>query len=215
MQYSGYACWIGALALLAGWQPAVAQDQNERDRSVAVAASLQAAQQSPMTVAQKFHYHLRHSFDAVEALRAVGGAAFDEARVHPGGWGTGWDSYGARVASHFGQHLIKEQIEFGIQAADHESPLHLRSKRKGIKNRAVDAVVNTFVCANDNGKLMPAYSRFAADYGAAFISRTWYPREYHTVAAGMWAGTVAIGVDVGMNFLREFGPDIKKVFHRP
>ena len=111
---------------------------------------------------------------------------------------------------------MKEQIEFGMQALDHESPLHLRSKRAGLKNRALDAVWNTFICENDKGKLMPAYSRFVADYGAAFISRAWYPREYHNVQAGFSAGSVALGVDVGMNFLLEFGPDIKKkVFHRP
>ena len=75
---------------------------------------------------------------------------------------------------------------------------------------------NTFVCANDNGKLVPAYSRFVADYGAAFTSRAWYPREYHNVEAGLSTGSVALGVDIGMNFLREFGPDIKRrVFHRP
>jgi hypothetical protein len=204
---------LAITALIAGSLPMVAQTMNERDRSIAVPASV--TRQPPMTVGQKFQYHLRHSFDAVEAVRAVAGGAIDEGREHPGAWGTGWDSYGARVASHFGQHLMKEQIEFGMQALDHESPLHLRSKRTGFKNRAVDALRNTFICENDNGKLMPAYSRFVADYGAAFISRAWYPREYHNVEAGISAGSVAIGVDVGMNFLREFGPDIKRVFHRP
>jgi hypothetical protein len=199
-------------ALIGGSPLLFAQSANERDRSMAVPASV--VRKPPMTVAQKFRYHIRHSFDGMEAVRAVAGGAFDEARDHPAGWGTGWDSYGVRVASHFGQHLMKEQIEFGMQALDHESPLHLRSQRSGFKNRVIDAVRYTFVASNDSEKMVPAYSRFVADYGAAFISRAWYPREYHTVRAGLSAGSTALGVDVGMNLLREFGPEIKKAFHR-
>jgi len=187
--------------------------QDEADRSLADPAP---AAPAPMTVSQKFRYRLRHSFDGVEAARAAGGAAFDEARGHPKGWGRGWDSFGVRVTSHFGQHLIKEQIMFGVEALDHETPGHLRSRRTGARNRIIDAVKYTFICSSDSGKLMPAYSRLVGAYGSAYISRQWYPPEYHTAAAGFYAGSTSLGVDIGLNVLREFLPDIKKkVFRRP
>jgi hypothetical protein len=63
---------------------------------------------------------------------------------------------------------------------------------------------------------MPAYSRLVGAYGSAYISRQWYPPEYHTAAAGFYAGSTSLGVDIGLNVLREFLPDIKKkVFRRP
>jgi hypothetical protein len=167
-----------------------------------------------MTVKEKFNYHFKQSIDPWGVLRGSAGAAIDQWRDHPGGWGQGWDTYGVRVASHFGQNLIKQQILFGVQALDHENPLHLRSSRKGFKNRAIDAVRYTFIVNNDNGKPMPAYSRFVAAYSSAYISRSWYPPSYHTFWGGISAGSSSLAIDVGMNFLREFGPDIRKKFRR-
>jgi hypothetical protein len=191
----------------------VAPAQSGADRSIALPASVAPA---GMTVGQKFRYRLKHSFDVEHVARSVAGAALDEAREHPAGWGRGWDSFGVRVTSHLGQHLIKEQIMFGVEALDHETPGHLRSRRTGFKNRLKDAIKYTFVSASDSGGMMPAYSRFAGAYGAAFISRTWYPREYHTLSSGLYTGTSSLGIDVGLNVLREFYPDIKKkVFRRP
>jgi len=184
------------------------------DRSIAVPATVVSA--PPMTVGQKFRYRLKHSFDLEHLSRSVAGASFDEARGNPSGWGRGWDSFGVRVTSHIGQHLVKEQLMFGVEALDHETPGHLRSRRTGIKDRLKDAIKYTFISSSDSGKLMPAYSRFVGAYGAAFISRTWYPSEFHTFSSGMYTGTASLGIDVGLNVLREFYPDIKKkLFHRP
>ena len=55
----------------------------------------------------------------------------------------------------------------------------------------------------DDGGQMPAYSRFIGDYGAG---REWYPTRFHNVAQGIDAGSVSLGIDVGMNVAREFMP---------
>lgn len=111
------------------------------------------------------------------------------------------------MASGFGQHLVKEQIEFGIWAVDHEDPRHRRSHLHGFWPRTKWAVVHTFVAQRDGGGEMPAYSRFIGDYGAGFISREWYPTRFHNFQQGMDAGTVSLGLDVGMNVVREFIPN--------
>lgn len=163
----------------------------------------------PFTTWEKFKYHAQRSVDPVAVLRSGLGGALNQWRDHPSEWGQGWDSYGVRVASGFGQHLIKQQMLFAVQAIDHESPEHLRSPRHGLKNRVKDAIRYTFTSGTDDGKFMPAYSRFIAAYGAAYISRAWYPSQYHTVGSGLKAGTTSLGIDVGMNLLREFWPDIR------
>jgi hypothetical protein len=66
----------------------------------------------------------------------------------------------------------------------------------------------------DDGKFMPAYSRFIGAYGAAYIARTWYPPQYQTFMSGFKAGSESLGFDVATNLLREFWPDIKKRFHK-
>src|SRR4051794_12216293 len=173
------------------------KSQGHADRALSIAVPAEVIREPPMTVKQKFTYHFKQSVDPWVVLREGAGAGLDQWRDHPGGWGQGWDNYGVRVASHFGQHFIKQQMLFGVQALDHENPLHLRSSRKGFKNRALDAVRYTFVTNNDNGKPMPAYSRFVAAYGSAYVSRSWYPPSYHTFWGGISAGSSSLAIDVG------------------
>jgi hypothetical protein len=147
-------------------------------------------------------------------LRAGAGGALAQWRDTPTEWGQGWDSYGVRVASRFGQNLVKQQILFAVQAIDHENPEHLRSHRHGFGNRVKDSIRYTFTSGTDDGKFMPAYSRFIGAYGAAFVSRSWHPARYHTFGSGLKTGTTSLGIDLGMNLLREFWPDVKKRLRR-
>src|SRR5215813_10647575 len=178
-------CFVVACLAVSGSLLRAQEQENskgEAQRSLAVPADV--IRQPPMTVKEKFTYHFKQSVDPWGVARGAAGAALDQWRDHPGGWGQGWDMYGVRVASHFGQNFIKHQMLFGVQALDHENPLHLRSTRQGFKNRVFDAVRYTFTSNSDSGELMPAYSRFVAAYGSAYISRSWYPASYHTFSAG-------------------------------
>jgi hypothetical protein len=149
---------------------------------------------------------LHRSIDPTEFMRIALGAGLDQARDYPHEWGQGWDAFSVRMTSGFGQHLIKEQVEFCVWAIDHEDPRHYRSGLHGIWPRTRYAVIHTFVVRRDNGKQTLSYSRFIGDYGAGFISREWYPSRFHTVQQGIDAGSVSLGIDVGMNVLREFMP---------
>jgi hypothetical protein len=158
----------------------------------------------PLTVRQKFQYRLSHTFDPWELLRGNLAAGFDQWRDYPEEWGQGWDAYGVRFASAFGQHLIKEQLMFGVEVIDHEDPRRPRSENPTFKGRVLDAVKYTFIARSDSGRMMPAYSRFVGAYGAAFISRYgWYPAEFRNAATPLKAGTTTLAIDAGMNVLRE------------
>jgi len=169
-------------------------------------AAHQQANSEPLSTGEKYKLALNRSVDPMEFLRIALGAGLDQWRDYPSEWGQGWDAFGVRMASGFGQHLIKEQIEFGVWAIDHEDPRHRRSGLHGIWPRTRYAIIHTFVARRDGGGQMPAYSRFIGDYGAGFISREWYPTRFHNVVQGIDAGNVSLGIDVGMNVLREFMP---------
>lgn len=160
----------------------------------------------PLTLGEKYKLSLDHTFDPLEWVRIAFGAAIDQADNYPSDWGQGWDAFGVRMASGFGQHIIREQLEFGVWAIDHEDPRHRRSGRHGVWPRTKYAIVHTFVAQRDGGGSMPAYSRLVGDYGAAFVSRQWFPDRFHSVRAGVDAGTVSLGIDVGLNVAREFLP---------
>jgi hypothetical protein len=160
----------------------------------------------PLTLKEKYRIALNRSVDPIEFVRIAFAAGFDQARNYPEEWGQGWDAFGVRMASGFGQQLVREQIEFGVWAIDHEDPRHRRSGLHGVWPRTKYAVVHTFIARRDDGSEIPAYSRFIGDYGAGFVSREWYPTRFHNFQQGIDAGTVSLGLDVGMNVAREFIP---------
>jgi hypothetical protein len=159
-----------------------------------------------LTLGEKYRLSLTHTFEPAEIFRLSLSAAWNQKRNYPSEWGQGWDAFGVRMATQIGQQLVREQLEFGVWAIDHEDPRHRLSGLKGVWPRTRFAVVHTFVTRSDSGNAMPAYSRFVGDYGAGFISREWYPDRFHTVGQGLEAGTISLGYDVAMNVLREFWP---------
>jgi hypothetical protein len=93
---------------------------------------------------------------------------------------------------------------------DHEDPRYFVSGQGGPWKRTWYAMVHEFVVHNDNGTMVPAYSRFVADYGMPFIAQQWRPGRFRTVPDGLRAGTCSLGLGVGLNVGREFWPEFRK-----
>ena len=102
---------------------------------------------------------------------------------------------------------------FPVQAIVHEDTRFFRSKHTSFQGRVGDAFLHTVWRHNDSGGMMPAYSEFLGDYGAATVSRMWWPDKYHTGSAILTAGSDTILIDAGINVLHEFAPDIKRWMH--
>ena len=166
-----------------------------------------------MTLKEKFRYDARHLFDVDNIVFAGMGAGLDQWRDRPSEWGQGWDAYSVRYASHLGQYFVQRSIMFSVQAFDHEDARYYRSKRKSLGGRLGDAFLHTVWRHNDSGGMMPAYSEFFGDYGAAAISRAWWPQRYHNASAICVAGSDTVLIDAGINVLHEFSPDVKRWLH--
>jgi hypothetical protein len=170
-------------------------------------------QWSGLSVEDKLRYDARHFVGIDNIVYAGIGAALDQWRDRPSEWGQGWGAFGDRYASHLGQYAIQRSIMYPVQALDHEDPRYFRSKRTSYKGRIGDAFLHTVWRHNDSGGMMPAYSEFLGDYGAAAVSRMWWPDKYHTGSAIFIAGSDTLLIDAGINVFREFTPDIKRWLH--
>lgn len=166
-----------------------------------------------MSVKEKLRYDARHVFDIDNFVFAGVGAAFDQARERPGEWGEGWGAFSERYASHIGQYFVQRSIMYPVQAIDHEDTRFFRSKHENYAARAGDAFLHTVWRRSDSGGMMPAYSEFLGDYGAAAVSRMWWPDKYHTGSAIFIAGSDTILVDGAINLFHEFTPDIERWLH--
>lgn len=166
-----------------------------------------------MTVKEKLRYDAHHVLDVDNLIFGGIGAAIDQARDRPGEWGQGWGAFAERYGSHFGQYLVQRSIMYPVQAIDHEDTRYLRSTRSSYKGRLGDAFLHTIWRRSDSGGMMPAYSEFLGDYGAAAVSRMWWPDHYHTGSAIFIAGSDTILIDGAINAFHEFTPDIKRWLH--
>ena len=142
------------------------------------------------------------------------GAAINQARNEPPEWGQGADAFGERFASGYGQLLINRTIRFGVAALDHEDPRFRPSDEAGFWRRFKSAALQTLVVRTDSGRQIPAFSRFAGAYGAAFISNQWYPSDRATVGHAMKVGSISLSITTGWNVFREFWPDIEQHLHK-
>jgi hypothetical protein len=173
----------------------------------------QSPQWSRLGVEDKLRYDARHFIDVDNFVYAGIGAAIDQWRDRPGEWGQGWGAFSERDGSHLGQYAIQRSLMFTIQALDHEDARYFRSTRTSYKGRIGDAFLHTVWRRSDTGGMMPAYSEFFGDYGAAALSRTWWPQRYHSGSAIFVAGSDTILIDTGINMFHEFAPDLKRWLH--
>jgi hypothetical protein len=156
----------------------------------------------------------RHSvFNPDSLLAPAFGAALAQASNEPPEWGQGASGYGTRLASGYGRLVINRTIRFGVAALDHEDPRFSYSNEAGFWRRFRYASVHYVVARTDSGQQIPAFSRFAGTYGAAFLANRWYPESRANTGHALLRGSTALAAGWAWNVFREFWPDIKNTLH--
>jgi hypothetical protein len=156
----------------------------------------------------------RHSvFNPDSLLAPAFGAGLAQATNEPPEWGQGASGYGTRLASGYGRLVINRTIRFGVAALDREDPRFSYSNEAGFWRRFRYASVHYVVARTDSGKRIPAFSRFAGTYGAAFIANEWYPESRANTGHALMRGSTALAAGWAWNVFREFWPDIKNALH--
>jgi hypothetical protein len=159
-----------------------------------------------MTFAERFQIYRRSLANPESAIGPALGAALGQANNEPPEWGQGASGYGARLASGYGRWVINRTIRFGVAALDHEDPRFTPTNES-----SVDYVMPR----TDQGPRIPAFSRFAGSYGAAFIANAWYPESRANASHAMMRGSTSLAAAYAWHVFREFWPDIKKALHHP
>jgi len=163
----------------------------------------------PLTLNEKWLFAVSQTFGPSRVVGYAMHTIFDYAFDLPHQWGRDGDSLAVRVASNFGTSLIRHDLQFAVQALDHEDPRYFRSNLHGGMKRTKYAILHTFLVRRDNHTWMPAYSLFIADYGMPYLVRQWRPENMHMLT-GLEAGSMGLGIAVGSNIFNEFLPDLKK-----
>jgi hypothetical protein len=159
-----------------------------------------------LTLGDRFTIYRQSVIRPYSVFGPAFGAGIGQWEDEPPEWGQGAKGYGRRIASGASRQLISETIRFGFAAVDGEDPRYHRSEDSGVWKRAQHAIVETFTSETASGNRIPAYSRFAGTYGAAFISNAWYPDSRATPGWALRRGSTALASSVGFHLFEEFLP---------
>jgi hypothetical protein len=153
--------------------------------------------------------------DPDSILSAAVGASLAQASNEPPEWGQGASGYGTRLASGYGRVAVNRTIRFAVATIDHEDLRFTPSNEAGFWRRFQQASLDYVMSRTDAGSRVPAFSRFAGAYGAAFIANAWYPERRADAGHAMVRGSTALAAGYAWQVFREFWPDIKNAIHHP
>jgi len=161
---------------------------------------------SSLALGDRFRIYRQAVLRPYSVVGPAFGAGIGQWEDEPPEWGQGGQGYGRRFASGISRQFISETIRFGVAAADGEDPRYHRSEDAGFWDRTKHVVVESFTSETASGKRIPAYSRFAGTYGAAFISNAWYPDSRSGAGWALRRGSTALASSVGFHMFEEFMP---------
>lgn len=158
-------------------------------------------------------YAAESIFSRTLYLAALGSAAGEQLGNDPPEWRQGAEGYARRSASQLGVLALKVTIAEGTAAALHYEPRYVRAGRSGFLPRMGHAVQWTFLTYDSERHIRFNIPAVASAYGSGMIATAWYPARFSVLHDGVRTGNQQMSLAVGLNVLREFAPELKRIFH--
>jgi len=198
-------CLIGVHSELLGQAPDTSSDSPESSGSPqrSGVTSLPGGYQFPAP-RERFHAYGNDVIGPLALLWVGGRAAIAHVWDDPTEWHGDIGGYGRRVASTFGDSLIKKSLEYGLNEALHRDARYYRCSCSGFLPRLGHAVKSTLTARNREGNYVFSVPALAANYTAEIIvTETWYPDRYN-YKDGIRNGNWALLGRLAFNAAREF-----------
>ncbi len=209
-----------AVVLCLGTIPAMGQDAGDPPeipcgQTPTEAQTPAEAGYVPMTAQERWHAYLHDNFTGVGALAGFfGAAALGQLGREPREWGLGAEGYWHRVGNHMGRAAIRGSIQSGLAAAmGYDTRYHRMGGHHGL-TRAGHALRRTLVTQNAEGHSVFDLPGVAGIYGGDMLAMYWHPHRYTPLGQGLRGGNFGLGFQAAGNLVKEFGPDLKQLWHK-
>jgi hypothetical protein len=131
---------------------------------------------------------------------------------HYGGGTQGWAKrFGATLANTESRRFIQG---FALSTILHQDPRYFPSFKKGLFSRTWYSATRVVITKNDNGDSRFNTSEFLGALLTSALQNSYYPRHDRTFGDTMNRFGGALSSDVIDNLLREFTPDMKRLFRK-
>lgn len=204
---SALAGMLLAFATYAGAQEPIAQEPASR-------APLSADAYVPITAPGR----IRWIVDGTIGPRSLGvgvlGGLWQTGFNTPEEWGRTPSGFGKRYLEREADVAISNSIEAGLGAIWGEEPRYIRSGRRGIRPRVGYALKTAFLTQRRDGRLAPAWGRYAGNVFNNLIENTWLPPSVTTPSQTAIRSLEGMGTRILGNLWEEFWPDVRNHFKK-
>lgn len=129
-----------------------------------------------------------------------------------GGGMQGWGKrYGATLTDTESRRFIQTYL---LSTVLHQDPRYFPSTRTSLVGRAWYAATRVVVTRGDNGQSEFNASEMLGALSTSALQNSYYPQHYRTVDATISRFTGALSSDATSAILREFTPDLKRMFNK-
>jgi hypothetical protein len=169
----------------------------------------------PITPAQRVDWAVDGTI-GTRSLTVVGplATAWQTAFNTPEEWGRGFSGIAKRYAQREADVAISNTIEAGLGALWGEDPRYIPSGRKGIWPRARYAMKTVFLAQGRDGRLRPAWGRYAGNTLNNLIENSWLPPSMTTGRQTALRSGLGMLGRLGGNAWEEFWPDVVRRFRK-
>jgi hypothetical protein len=172
-----------------------------------------ATDYTPLTDTERWRRYVDKTLLSPELyLAALSGAGWEQLENEPPEWRQGVAGYARRSASLLGTFAMEVTIHEAGAAALGYDPRYSACDCHGFFRRSGHAILWSFITRNNQGSLRPDLPAISAAYGSGMLSMYWYPARFSPLTDGVRLGSQQVGAQVGLNWIREFTPEFRKVF---
>jgi hypothetical protein len=143
-------------------------------------------------------------------------AGWETAWNFPKEWGRSWSGAGKRYLAREADVAISNTMEAGLGALWGEDPRYIRSTARGIRPRIRHAFKTVLLSPRRDGRLAPAWGRYAANTFNNVIENAWLPPSITTPGQTVLRCVSGFAGRLAGNLWDEFWPDVRqRLTHRP
>jgi hypothetical protein len=169
----------------------------------------------PLSAHQKFNLFLHRTYSPYTFVSAAAEATWAQIWAQWPEYGGGMQGWGKRFGATLADTESRRFIQtFFLSTVLHQDPRYFHSQKKGFFPRGWYAATRVLVTRDDDGNHTFNSSEFLGTLFIGSLQNAYYPRGERSFGNTMNRFAGALGSDATSNILREFWPDIRRIFRK-
>jgi len=169
----------------------------------------------PLSTRGKFNIFFRSTYDVSTFFSAAFEGTLAQAEGQWPGYGGGFPGWGKRIGASLADTEARKFIQsFALCSVLHQDPRYFHSRSHSHLVRAAYAVTRVVVTRSDNGKNVFNSSELLGTLFTSSLQNSYYPGRQRGLGITMERFLSSLSSDASSNLLKEFWPDIRRIFHK-